>query len=179
MGESLRRRFRIVLIAVTLAFALTNLTSYLIGQTVRSEAEQDTRARVGTLEREFATDLDERRKARDAEVARQDAELRQLRKDACTLADRVLPRDAELQELRRRYGCTGDAAPSTDPGRSTAPGPNGGHERPSPDPSRGQPDRPHTPAPVTPEPTPAPTQPPAADPEDGGLICLPLLGCVL
>lgn len=182
IGQDLSRRVRVVLTAVVIAFVLTNFTSYLIGQTVRADAERDNRARIAGLERTFAADLEERRKARDAEVARQDGELRQLREDACTLADRIVPRDAAVQKLRQRYRCTGDARPNATPPPDTG-GPPGGTgdggtaARPPAGPGGQRPSRPEAPAPRPPAAPPAPPAP-APDPDDG-LICLPLLGCVL
>ncbi|MFG3710870.1 hypothetical protein [Micromonospora sp. NPDC047730] len=187
IGQGLTRRLRVVLISVVITVVLTNLTSYLIGQAVRTETERNTRARLEALNREFAADLEERRKARDAEAARQDASLQQLRRDACTLADRIVPRDAAVQALRQRYGCTGDARPS--PGPTGEPATNrpgrpagtqgGGSPDAPPAPGAPQPPRPApNPPPAPAPPSPDPTRPPTP-PEDDGLICLPLLGCVL
>ncbi|MGC4886716.1 hypothetical protein ACLQ2W_06145 [Micromonospora sp. DT227] len=183
---------RVILLAVVTAFVLTNITSYLIGQAVRADADRDSRARLAALERDFAADLESRRKARDKDVARQDAELRQLRADACTLADRINPRDAAVQDLRRRYGCAGGGRPASTasatpntpratPGpRRTGgnrPGQPGAQPGPAPRPPAGT-TAPRPPASSTPKPPPPPsTSPPPAP--DGGLICLPLLGCLL
>lgn len=186
IGQDLTRRVRVVLLSVVIAFALTNLTSYIIGQAVRADADRDSRARLAALERDFAADLETRRVVRDKEVARQDAELRQLRADACTLADRIVPRDAAVQSLRRRYGCTGDGRPASTsgptPGAPAAtPGPGrpgkGDQTAPAPRPPAGT-RAPRPPASSGPKPPPSPSNPPPPA-RDDGLICLPLLGCVL
>lgn len=179
VGNDLMRKLRVILISVVIAFVLTNFTSYLIGQAVRADADQDNRARIATLEREFAADLDERRRERDAEVAGQNAKLAQLRRDVCTLADRAQPRDDEVLQMRRRYGCTGPAVSGTAPGGpSTAgggtPGSDGrssGAPRPQPGP-RG-PSGPAGPPAPAPSPAPPPTGP------SGGLPCSLLFGCPL
>lgn len=193
VGERLTQRLRIVLLAVVLAFVLTNAASYLIGQAVRADAERDNRARIAAIERKIADDLEERRQRRDAEVARQDEELRKLRESMCTLADRAQPRDEQIRRLRERYDCTGDPpaaspAPTRPPGSDAAPsGGRPGAATPSP-PAR-SPQRPQAPAAPTrppatppatpPRPTPTPTPPPPQEPDDDGLICLPIIGCIL
>lgn len=179
--EGLKVRVRVVLLALLAAFFLTNLTSYLIGQAVRAEADRDTRSEVANLRRQFNDDLDERRRQRDAEVARQDTELRQLRQDACTLADRIVPRDRAVQQLRQRYGCTGDArpsaAPATSAGAGTAGSPDSDGSEPGSPGADVRPARPDAPRPSPSKPAP-PAPPPPAD-DDDGLVCLPILGCVL
>ncbi|WP_349876208.1 hypothetical protein ABIH81_18885 [Micromonospora sp. HUAS YX12] len=132
--------------------------------------------RVAALEQ----DLAQRRAAAVEEQRRRDARLEQTRRDLCVALDRLTPRDADVQDLRRRYGCTG---PLPDP--STSPGP----------PSRGGP-RPTGPAAssrtTVPQPAPAPAPAPAGPPGPAGptgppgppaatpkptpaIACLPLL----
>lgn len=186
VGQDLPRRLRVVLLSVVIAFVLTNLTSYLIGQAVRADADRDSRARLAALERDFAADLEARRSARDKEVARHDAELRQLRADSCTLADRIVPRDAAVQSLRRRYGCSGDARPASTltvtprpPAATPRSARPGGAARPVPAPrptAVTTASRPPTSSGPKPQPSPSTPPPPAAD---DGLICLPLIGCLL
>ncbi|WP_174527345.1 hypothetical protein, partial [Micromonospora maritima] len=112
VGQGIKRRLRVVLISVALAIVLTNAATYLIGQTVRADADRAADERIARLEKDFAADLDRRRRERDAAMAGQDKELEQLRRDVCTLADRVSPRDKAVEVLRRRYGCTGGPAPT-------------------------------------------------------------------
>lgn len=182
VGENLTRRLRIVLLCVLAAFLLTNVTSYLIGQAVQAEANRDVRAEVGDLRREVLAEIDARRVQRDAERAELEAahaaqqrELAQVRRDLCVTLDR-LPRDAEVTEARRRHGCTGGTRPagSATPGNATAP-PPGSPDRPdggpAPRPSPGPPGSPRPPA--------NPGPPPPTNPPDDGLVCLPLVGCLL
>lgn len=197
VGENLTRRLRIVLLAMLAAFLLTNITSYLIGQAVRADADRDTRGRVSTLEDQVNADLAERRARRDAEVAEQDAKLRQLRDDLCVALDRVQPRDQAVLAARNRNGCTANPAPSRTggtvgpagsrggaaPSGGSTPGAGSGSGSgprvvPSPVPGPAGPQGP----PGRPGPTgPAPSNPATPPPErpDDGLICLPLLGCIL
>lgn len=165
VGQGIKRRVRVVLIAVATAFLLTNITSHLIGQAVRADADRDARTRIADLERRFAADLEERRKQRDAEVARQDAELRELRRDACTLVDRIQPRDAEVMRMRRRYGCTASPTSPSTPSRQVPAVPRGnatGNPEAGREQGEGNPPR--------------PAPPPPAPPDDG-LVCLPVIGC--
>ncbi|MEV0214308.1 hypothetical protein [Micromonospora sp. NPDC050695] len=183
VGENLTRRLRIVLLAMLVAFLLTNVTSYLIGQAVRADADRDTRARVATLERQVSADLEERRLRRDAEKAAQDAALQRLRADYCVVLDRVQPRDAAVLDARRRYGCTADPAgvkPSAGGGSPQAGRGSQGQGqgvRVVPSPAPGPSGPPGRPGPSGPKPSP-PAAPPAEAPDDG-LICLPILGCIL
>jgi hypothetical protein len=192
VGEGLTRRLRIVLLAMLAAFLLTNITSYLIGQAIRADADRDTRGRVANLERQVNADLAERRDRRDAEKAEQDAQLRQLRDDLCVALDRVQPRDQAVMAARKRNGCTADPArPTASPAGSTGsrggtaasggstPGAGSG-ARVVPTPAPGPPGPsgpPGRPGPSGPKPSP-PATPPGEAP-DGGLICLPILGCIL
>lgn len=189
VGQNLNRRLRIVLLSMLIAFLLTNVTSYLLGQAVRAEADRDTRSRVSALEDQVNADLSERGERRDAEVAEQDAKLAQLRADLCVALDRVQPRDAAVLAARKRNGCTatsgrpsqapqvGSTASSARPGDKANAGGSGPGSQVAPPPGptgpSGPPGRPGPSAPTLPIP------PPPEAPEDGGLICLPLLGCVL
>lgn len=58
--------------------------------------------RVSTLE----GDLAQRRATRAAEDQARDARLTQTRRDLCVVIDRVQPRDAAVEDVRRRWGCT-------------------------------------------------------------------------
>ncbi|MEU9742539.1 hypothetical protein AB0E12_25475 [Micromonospora chersina] len=110
--------------------------------------------RVTALEQ----DLAQRRAAAVEEQRRRDARVEQTRRDLCVALDRLTPRDTDVQDLRRRYGCTG---PLPDP--STLPGPpsRGGPGRPARPLPRGRPCRnPPPPRPVRPD-RPAPPGHPA------------------
>ncbi|WP_262285903.1 hypothetical protein [Micromonospora sp. MA102] len=132
--------------------------------------------RVAALEQ----DLAQRRAQAAAETKARDARLEQTRRDLCVALDRLTPRDEAVQDLRRRYGCTG---PSPGPAPTTSPGP----------PSRGGP-RPNGPAAssrtprLQPAPAPAPAGPPGPAGHSGppgppaptpkptpALVCVPLL----
>lgn len=178
VGEGLTRRLRIVLVAVLVAFLLTNVTSYLIGQAVRAEADRDTRSRVAALEQQVNGELAERKAKRDAERADVEAQLAQFRRDLCVALDRVQPRDAAVSEARKRYGCTSNPKPvavGPPPRPSSVPvRPGGGGARPD-NPPQGPSGRPGPPGPP---PAPAPPSPPPPAGDDG-LLCLPVLGCIL
>ncbi|MEU0078581.1 hypothetical protein ABZY58_11845 [Micromonospora tulbaghiae] len=199
VGESLTRKVRIVLVAVMVAFLLTNITSYLLGQAFSADARErataETSQRVAELERQFNEDLAARKQARDRESAAQNAQVQQLRRDLCLALDRVQPRDREVLDARRRYGCTATptqapaAAGATQRGGGTSSGgvSGGGAAGSGTGPASGGgrgpagpagPTGPAGPPAPTPPPPASPSQPPAAEP-DGGLICLPLLGCIL
>jgi hypothetical protein len=131
---------------------------------------------------QFAAELAERRRQRDAEQAA-------VNRDLCTMVTR-LPPDAETDAIRRRYGCgpfvASPPAPeptptarTTEKRRTTAARPP---YRPVPRPAAAP--RPADPRPGA-KPTPAPVRsstPPAPAPAPTGgpvLVCLPLFGCVL
>jgi cell division protein FtsB len=189
-----------VALFLLVALVLTNVTAYEAGHS--SAADVNTR-----LERHIAAleaDLDEHR-ATQAELKEEadQATLAQLRRDACALADQTTSRDAAVQDVRRRYGCTGTLlVPSTPvastgtsgPGAPRSGGTTGGTGRsgavaPHPSPRRQLAvPQPQPPAPTArqasasppPPPPPAPeSSGPSAPPDDDGLICLPLLGCIL
>lgn len=170
VGTNLTRRVRITLVAIAVALLLSNVSAYLIGQAFAEHANERTDQRIAALE----ADLAERRAARD----RMDA---QLRRDACTLADELaglVPDSQRLRDFRARYGCTGTPTATRSPS-PPAPSPGGrtdgtagtrgttGHPAPAPRPG---------PTRTTPAPSPTGTTRP---PTDGGLLCLPLVGCIL
>lgn len=197
VGEHLTRRLRIVLIAMLVAFFLTNLTSYLIGQAVRAEADRDTRTRVDGVERKVTEDIEARAVQRDAERKRmeetnaaQQRELAQLRRDLCVALDRVTPRDQVVVQARRQYGCTGGVAPAASRPAPAAGQPSQGAGASGGAPSGGGTEgaapsapRPPTapPGPAGPSGPPGPSSPTTSPPAqtDDGLICLPVVGCVL
>lgn len=195
VGENLMRRLRIVLVALAIAFVLTNVTSYFLGQTfsanAREDAGRDTGRRVAELERKFNADLAERKAERDRQDAAQAAKVEQLRRDICVVLDRVEPRDSAVQAARRRYGCTVTPKPAASAGGTSGAGsPSGGGSAsgggstpaggtqagggPGGAPGPAGPPGPTGP----PGASPSPTTPPPDDPQDGA-VCLPLLGCVL
>ena len=147
--------------------------------------------RIAALE----ADLAERRAARaqmddqqrQLEAARAAADA-QLRRDACVAFDRLQPRDAEVLDLRKRYGCTGNPKPAATAGPLTRPtadsrpgsqrGGSGGQDEPDPAPQA--PPKAGPPGPKGPTgPQGPPGEPGDTPPDDGGLLCLPLVGCVL
>lgn len=174
VGTHLIRRFRIMLVFIAVTLVLTNVTAYLVGLSFAADSDRRTVRRVAALEKALGEDLNQRR-------ARRDAEFTQLRRDACVLADRIGPQDAEVQEMRRRYGCTGMVSPSVSPSGTSRGGrvvPSaGGPVMPAPSPQR----PPRLPAPPDPPPVqPPPVQPPPPQPApDEPLLCLPIIGCIL
>ncbi|MFF0467575.1 hypothetical protein ACFYPX_09150 [Micromonospora zamorensis] len=135
--------------------------------------------RLQGLERDMA----ERRTAARAEDRARDERLAQTRRDLCVALDRLNPRDAPVQDLRRRYGCTTPGpAPSPQPSTSGGGRPAGGRvdasPAPRPGPTRG-PAGPTGPAgPEGPPGKPAPSPPPEPTPEPRSrpaLLCVPLL----
>lgn len=175
VGDNLTRRVRVVLISVVVAFLLTNVTSYLIGQAVRADTERDTRTRVDGLERQFAADLEQRRVQREAADAARDRQLKQLRQDVCVAYDRLY-RDAAVEAVRRRYGCTSTPPATATPQHPSAAGPSRPGAEPPARPGR-QPGDTTQPGPAAPA-APTPPAPPGGPPDDG-LVCLPLVGCLL
>lgn len=153
-------------------------------------AGERTDHRIAALETDLAerraarADMDAQQRVRDAERQAADA---QLRKDACIAFDRLQPRDREVLDLRKRYGCTGNPRPAVAPAPTSAP--SGGSQPAGRHPSGSSndgasPDRPR----------PAPQQPPAGPPGpqgpqgppghpvpsgDGLTVCLPIVGCLL
>lgn len=183
-----RRLNRILLVYAVLSLICGGAGGY-IGYSL---SNWRTDQRVDALE----ADLAARRANRAAEDDARDARLNQTRRDLCIVLDRLQPRDAPLEEMRRRYGCTGPASPgpsvSPTPGPTPAPpgatgsGPGGGWPAPAgaaqgsagtrgatgPGGSGGQPaPSPRPPSTTRPptSPPPAPTPPPLLD------VCVPLL----
>lgn len=154
---------------------------------------QRTDARLAALEE----DLEQRRAASAAANAERDARLAQTRRDLCVVIDRVQPRDAAVEGVRRRYGCA-PVPPGSSPAPSVSPSPEG---RPSPDgtggrsgtgdagggtrPAGGQPPAPQPGAPggpgpsgpggQPPAPAPSPAPPPEPELELWVDVCVPLL----
>jgi len=140
---------------------------------------------------QFAAELAERRRERDAEQAA-------VNRDLCTMVTR-LPPDEETDAIRRKYGCgpfvASPSPPAPEPTptartpekrRTTAARPR---YRPVPRPAaaprpadprpRAEPTKPTPPTPPTPvrrSPSPAPAPGPTGGPV---LVCLPFFGCVL
>jgi hypothetical protein len=158
-----------------------------------SSAEIDRR--VTATERQQADYLAERRRLNAEGDRLRDEQLAQFRRDLCVLIDRAVPRDLVVDELRRRYGCTGPTAtaPTSPTPRPTGPAgqrgtasggsPGGGTvpARPQPGPTSPQKPPAGPPGPVGPSGPPGPTAPaPAPAPAPSGLLCLPVLDlCVL
>lgn len=117
-----------------LAVLLAALSAYGGAWMAYQHANRHTDQRIATLE----ADLQQRRTARAQLDAQQRAQLEQLRRDACVLADRVQPRDQTVEDLRARWGCTTDPtpAPSGVPPPTSRPGTRGsGGGRPVPSPA--------------------------------------------
>lgn len=185
-----RRAVARVAIAYMLAILIVGSAAAYIGATVGYDrASARTDRRIATLE----GDLAERRATRDRENATRDAQVKRLRQLVCTFADRVHPRDAEVERVRAEFGCTGNPTPQVAPSSLPSPpagaGPanpgqpprGDGRQNPGPPagagrdpPSGGQPN----PAPQPPAQQPDPPAEPEPEPDDG-LICLPILGCLL
>ena len=151
-----------------------------------------TERRVAALEEYLA----QRREMNTAADGERDKQLEQTRRDLCVVVDRVQPRDAAVEDMRRRYGCTGGptvapASPSPTPSARTRPAPptggatgrtpSGGQRGPSggggvagPTGPAGPPGRP------APTPPPSATQAPPADkPTQVIDVCVPLLNLCL
>lgn len=136
-----------------------------------------TERRVAALE----DDLAQRRAANAAGDEARDAQLGQTRRDLCVVIDRVQPRDAAVEDMRTRYGCTSGPAVTPTPGVSPSPartraapttgggstgrapsgGQRGGSDAAGPT-GPAEPGAPGRPAP----PPPAPPAPPADGPTD-------------
>lgn len=181
-----RRAVARVAIAYMLAILIVGASAAYIGATVGyNRSAERTDRRIATLER----DLADRRAARARDDATRDAQVGRLRQLVCLFADRVQPRDAEVERARAEFGCTyTPPVPQAVPSAMPEPGPRGDGRQtpgqPGPAPSRsrsgGQPNpTPQPPAnpPVQPQP-PGPPDEPEPEPDDG-LICLPILGCLL
>lgn len=123
-----RRRLNRILVL----YALLPLICGAVGAYIAYElGNWRTDQRVDRLE----SDLNERRTARAAEDQARDARLEQTRRDLCVVLDRVQPRDAPLEEMRRRYGCVGRASPG--PGPNVVPTPGRSPAAPSAQPGAG------------------------------------------
>ncbi|MFI7430743.1 hypothetical protein ACIBPB_27485 [Micromonospora sp. NPDC049836] len=136
--------------------------------------------RVAALEQDQA----QRRAQAAAEAKARDARLEATRRDLCVALDRLTPRDEAVQDLRRRYGCTGPPpAPSTSPGPPSRGGPRPTGPAASSRTPRARPAPAPAPAPAGP-PGPAgptgPPGPPAPTPKPSrALACVPLLDLCL
>lgn len=176
------------LVKILILYALLPLVCGTAGAVVAYQLSNVvTDRRVAALE----DDLAQRRAANAAANEARDAQLGQTRRDLCVVIDRVQPRDQAVQDIRKRYGCTGAPAAIPTPVQSATPSPavdgrrsgaSGARppatERPTPRPGpSGPPGPPGKPGPTAPATPPSP--PPAPVPPGDGLICLPVLGCVL
>ncbi len=167
-----RRAVARVAIAYMVAILIVGASAAYIGATVGYDrAAARTDRRIGTLER----DLAERRAARNAENATRDAQVRRLRELVCVFADRVQPRDVDVERVRAEFGCTGGPAPGAKPG--AMPGAPRDRRSPSPTATAGRTFQPE-PAPQPPV-TPQPPDPPDEPEPDEPLLCLPIIGCLL
>lgn len=131
--------------------------------------------RLQGLERDMA----ERRAAAHAEDRARDERLAQTRRDLCVVLDRLNPRDAPVQDLRGRYGCSAPVpAPSPQPSASGGGRPAGGRAeasatpRPAPTPGPAGPTGPAGPAGPPGNPASSPPPEPNSRPV---LVCVPLL----
>lgn len=103
-------------LAVLLLAAVIGYTSSVFAV---DRAEAHTDDRIAVLEK----DLQQRRAVAAAQNANRDAQIAELRRLVCVLADHSQPRDASVQEVRARYGCDG-LTPGLTPGPSTGPSPS-------------------------------------------------------
>jgi hypothetical protein len=172
------------LIRVLVVYALLPLICAAAGAYISYElAAAQANDRISALE----SDLAQRRANRASMDAAQASAAAQFRTDMCVLADRTVPRDQAVEEIRRRYGCIGTPPPVSPSSTRPPPSPsrraagNGGAAKdparpaPAPRPSAGRPGPPGPSGPPGP-PGPQPTPVPPAD----GLICVPVLQvCVL
>jgi hypothetical protein len=96
----------------TAAIVLLAFVSAYAGGTFGYRASaQHTDRTLGVL----VKDLDQRREAAQQANARRDAQLGELRRLVCVLADHAQPRDQQVQEARARYGCNGGPYPDPFP----------------------------------------------------------------
>jgi hypothetical protein len=98
-------------LAVVLLAAVISYTAAVIAV---YRAERHTDERVAVLER----DLQQRRAAAAEQNANRDAQIAELRRLVCLFADHAQPRDAAVEDVRARYGCTGVASPTPSPSRT-------------------------------------------------------------
>ncbi|WP_213452341.1 hypothetical protein [Rhizomonospora bruguierae] len=189
----------VILVAIAAVLIATNPAAYAAGR--RSQAEANTR-----LERNVASleaDLEGVRAAQAGMRQANEVTLTQVRRDMCAVAGRGAARDTVVRDVGGRYGCTvtvpvagptrppslvggAGAGGTTQPAGRQAAGPGaGGSPARQPEPELIAPQQ-HAPQPATPaapppapEPAPAPATPETTAPSHSGLLCLPLLGCVL
>ncbi|MER5608324.1 hypothetical protein AB0F93_00010 [Micromonospora tulbaghiae] len=187
-----RRRLKRILVLYALLSLICGAAGGYIGYSLSD-------ARVEALE----ADLMQRRANRAAEDDARDARDAQTRRDLCIVLDRIQPRDAPLEDMRRRYGCNGripgarpsssataGPSPTASAGRRTAAGvapapapavsgprgparPTGPAGRPAPTP------RPSTGGPPPTYPRPPVTPAPSRGPTQLLDVCVPLLNLCL
>lgn len=94
------------------------LLSSVIGYTAAvfavNRAEAHTDQRVAVLER----DLQQRRATAAAQNEARDQQIAELRRLVCLFADHSQPRDPAVEDVRRRYNCTGSPSPTPGPSRT-------------------------------------------------------------
>lgn len=173
---------------ILILYALLPLVCSASGAVIVYElSNAATERRVAAVEDYLA----QRREANTAADSARDRQLEQTRRDLCVVLDRIQPRDAAVQDMRRRYGCTtGPTSPSPSPTPSarTRPAPTGGATERAP--ANGQRGRsgsdgaagptgpsgpPGKPGKPAPSPTPPAQAPPADESTDLLDVCVPLL----
>lgn len=105
---------RTVLLSLVFGLAVLLLSSvigYAASAIAVTRAEKHTDRRVEVLEK----DLQQRREANAAQNAARDGQIAELRLLVCLFADHAQPRDAAVEQVRRRYGCVGVPTPTPVP----------------------------------------------------------------
>lgn len=186
VGPSPRRTALLSLSFAAAIVVLAAVIAYFSSAIAVNRAEQHTDDRVAVLE----SDLQARRSAAAEQNANRDAQIAELRRLVCLFADHATPRDQDVEDVRRRYGCTGVPNPTPGPTSSATAVPTArpqGARQPvrSPaGPGVGGPGGQPTPAPhptstgtltVPSKPVPPPPASPAGGPQPLVCITLPLL----
>lgn len=166
--RTVRRRVRLASVLFAAAIVLCSAAAaYIAAAYAYQRAEAHTNEQVRNLERERDRTERERDAERDALQRQLAAARRQAQADVCSVIVHEPPdRGGPVDQLRRRYACPyipatlGTPAPRKD-GATPADG------------------RPPAPRPAPPPPpAPPPARPTPSEPDDG-LLCLPVVGCVL
>lgn len=179
--EKPRRAVAKVAIAYMAAILIVGVSAIYIGYGL---ARRDLDRRVAAIEQY----QNERRDVRDQEKQDADAEreataarVERLKQIVCVFADRAQPRDEDVQRIRQEFGCTGEPVAPATPGALLPPPSPGGRATPGPrtgTPRGGVPGTLPAPAPQPPPAVPPPAEP-EPDDEDDGILCLPIIGCLL
>ncbi|MGI5247758.1 hypothetical protein [Dactylosporangium sp. CA-139066] len=98
---------QIAIMYALLPLLCAGVGAWIATQVAYARAEAHTDRRIAALER----DLAERRAANTSANAERDRQIAELRRLVCIFADHAQPRDAQVEEVRARYGCTGGPYP--------------------------------------------------------------------